>query len=49
MDRFVLFDDDDLVLDLEHDKFNLANQLPCKELLEVHEEQNITGDSLAQT
>jgi hypothetical protein len=48
-DPFLLSDDDDPVHDLEHDKFNLANQLPREELLEVREEQNITGDSSAQT
>jgi hypothetical protein len=48
-DPFLLSDDDDPVLDLEHDKFNLANQLPHEELLEAREEQNITGDSSAQT
>jgi hypothetical protein len=48
-DPFVLSDDDDPVPDPEHDKFNLANQLPRKELLEAREEQNVTGVSSAQT
>jgi hypothetical protein len=48
-DPFLLSDDDDPVPDPEHDKFNLANQLPCEELLEAREEQNVTGDSSAQT
>ena len=47
-DPFLLSDDDDPIPDLEHDKFNLANQLPCEELLEACEEQNVTGDSSAQ-
>ena len=34
----MLSNDDDLVPDLEHDKFNLANQVPCEELLEAREE-----------
>jgi hypothetical protein len=38
-----------LILIPEHDKFNLANQLPREELLEAHEEQNVTGDSSAET
>jgi hypothetical protein len=48
-DPFVLSDDDDPVPNPEHDKFNLANQFPRKELLEVLEEQKVTGDSSAQT
>ena len=46
-DFFVMFDDDDPILDPEHDKFNLANQLLRKELLEARKEQNVTRDSLA--
>jgi hypothetical protein len=45
----VLSDDDDPVPDPEHDKFNLTNQLSREELLEALEEQNVTGDSSAQT
>jgi hypothetical protein len=48
-DPFLLSDDDDPVPDPEHDKFNLANQLPRKELLEAREEKDFTGDSSAQT
>ena len=44
-DPFLLSNDDDPVPNLEHDKFNLANQLSCKELLEAREEQNVIGDS----
>jgi hypothetical protein len=46
---FLLSDDDDPVPDPEHDKFNLANQLPCEELLEALEEQDVTRGSSAQT
>ena len=48
-DPFVLSDDDDPIPDLEHDKFNLANQLLRKEFLQALEDQNITGDSSTQT
>jgi hypothetical protein len=48
-DPFVLSDDDDPVPDPEHDKFNLANQLPCEELLQALDEENVTGDSSART
>jgi hypothetical protein len=48
-DPFLLSDDDDPVPDPEHDKFNLANQLPREELLEAREEHNVIGDSSAQT
>jgi hypothetical protein len=44
-DPFLLSDDDDP----EYDKFNLANQLLREELLEAREEQNVIGDSSAQT
>ena len=37
-DSFLLSDDDDPIPDLEHDKFNLTNQLPHEELLEACEE-----------
>jgi hypothetical protein len=46
---FLLSDDDDPVPDPEHDKFNLANQLPREELLEALKEQDITGGSSAET
>jgi hypothetical protein len=48
-DPFLLSDDDDPVPDPELDKFNLANQLSCEELLEAREEKNIIGDSSALT
>jgi hypothetical protein len=47
-DPFVLSNDDDLVPDPEHDKFNLANQLPREEFLQALEDQNVTGDSSAR-
>jgi hypothetical protein len=48
----VLSDEDDPVPDPEHDRFNLANQVPREVLLEARERQNsstLTGDSSAQT
>jgi hypothetical protein len=48
-DPFMLSDDDDPVLDPEHDKFNLANQLPREEFLQALEDQNVIGDSSART
>jgi hypothetical protein len=46
---FLLSDDDDPVPDPEHDKFNLANELPREELLAALEEEDVTGGSSAQT
>ena len=51
-DPVVLSDDDDPVPDPEHDKFNLANQVPREVLLEAREKHNsptLTRDSSAQT
>ena len=48
-DPVVLSDDDDLVPDPKHNKFNLANQVPCKILLEAREKHNTTRESSTQT
>ena len=48
-DPLLLSDGDDLLPDLEHDKFNLANQVSCKVLLEAREKHNATRESSAQT
>ena len=48
MDPLVLSDEDDLVPNPEHDKFNLANQVLRKVLLEAREKHNTTRDSSAQ-
>jgi hypothetical protein len=45
LDPIVQSDEDDLVPDLENDKFNLANQIPCEELLQEMDQQNSTGDA----
>ena len=48
-DLLVLSDGDDPVPNLEHVKFNLANQVPLEVLLEARENHNATGESSAQT
>ena len=45
----MLSDGDDPLLDPEHDKFILANQVPREVLLEACEKHNATGESSAQT
>ena len=48
-DPLVLSDEDDPVPDPEHDKFNLANQVPREVLQEAREKHIGTGESSAQT
>jgi hypothetical protein len=49
LDPILLFDEDEPVPDPENDKFNLANQIPRKELLQTMDQQNITGDTSERT
>ena len=45
----MLSDGDDPVPDPKHDEFNLANQVPCKVLLEARKKHNAIRESSAQT